>query len=77
MGVKAKTVLLIEDNAGDRVIYGNILWYNGFDVVFAEDGETGIRLAGEVHPDLILLDLGLPPAARVGARLAAQAGRFD
>jgi two-component system, cell cycle response regulator DivK len=58
--VSKKTVLLIEDNAGDRAIYGNILWYNGFDVVFAEDGETGIRLAHELHPDLILLDLQLP-----------------
>lgn len=55
-----KTVLLIEDNPGDRTIYGNMLWYNGFDVVFAEDGETGYRLAQELQPDLILLDLQLP-----------------
>lgn len=55
-----KTVLVVEDNAGDRTIYGNMLWYNGFDVVFAEDGETGLRLAGELHPDLVLLDLQLP-----------------
>lgn len=55
-----KTILIIEDNPGDRAIYGNMLWYNGFDVVFAEDGETGFRLAGELHPDLILLDLQLP-----------------
>ena len=39
---------------------GNMLWYNGFDVVFAEDGETGLRLAQELRPDLILLDLQLP-----------------
>ena len=55
-----KTVLVIEDNAGDRTIYGNMLWYNGFDVVFAEDGETGLRLAQELRPDLVLLDLQLP-----------------
>ncbi|HEY0674419.1 MAG TPA: response regulator [Longimicrobiales bacterium] len=55
-----KTVLLIEDNPGDRAVYGNILWYNGFDVAFAEDGESGIRLAHELKPDLILLDLQLP-----------------
>lgn len=55
-----KTVLVIEDNPGDRTIYGNMLWYNGFDVVFAEDGETGLRLAQELRPDLILLDLQLP-----------------
>jgi hypothetical protein len=28
--------------------------------VAADRGETGLRLAGEVHPDLILLDLHLP-----------------
>jgi two-component system cell cycle response regulator DivK len=55
-----KTVLVIEDNPGDRTIYGNMLWYNGFDVVFAEDGETGLRLAQELRPDLVLLDLQLP-----------------
>ena len=55
-----KTVLVVEDNPGDRAIYGNMLWYNGFDVVFAEDGEAGLRLARETHPDLILLDLQLP-----------------
>ncbi len=55
-----KTVLVIEDNAGDRTIYGNTLWYNGFDVLFAEDGATGLGLARERHPDLILLDLHLP-----------------
>ena len=58
--VTKKTVLVVEDNAGDRVIYGNILWYNGFDVIFATDGEAGYRLAKERLPSLILLDLGLP-----------------
>ena len=55
-----KTVLVVEDNAGDRVIYGNILWYNGFDVIFAVDGEAGFKVARERRPDLILLDLQLP-----------------
>ncbi len=65
-----KTILIIEDNAGDRAIYGNILWYNGFDVVFAEDGETGIRLAHDLRPDLILLDLQLPRLH--GSEISAQ-----
>jgi CheY-like chemotaxis protein len=55
-----KSILLVEDNPGDRTIYGNMLWYNGFDVVFAEDGEAGYRLARELRPDLVLLDLNLP-----------------
>jgi len=41
-------------------MYGNILWYNGYDVVFAEDGEAGLRIAAAERPDLIILDLQLP-----------------
>jgi two-component system, cell cycle response regulator DivK len=70
-----KTVLLIEDNPGDRTIYGNMLWYNGFDVVFAEDGETGYRLAHELKPDLILLDLQLPLLH--GSELSSQLKQSD
>jgi len=70
-----KTVLLIEDNPGDRTIYGNMLWYNGFDVVFAEDGETGYRLANELRPDLILLDLQLPLLH--GSELSSQLKQSD
>ena len=29
-------------------------------VVEAEDGETGLSVAAEIHPDLILMDLSLP-----------------
>ncbi|MGZ4509166.1 MAG: response regulator [Blastococcus sp.] len=32
----------------------------GYDVVTAADGRTALREAAAVHPDLILLDLGLP-----------------
>src|SRR5919106_1277285 len=70
-----KTVLLVEDNPGDRAIYGNMLWYNGFDVVFSEDGETGMRLAQELHPDLILLDLQLPLLH--GSELSSQLKQDD
>jgi two-component system, cell cycle response regulator DivK len=73
--VSKKTVLVVEDNPGDRAIYGNMLWYNGFDVVFAEDGEAGIRLAREAGPDLILLDLQLPLLH--GSELASQLKQDD
>jgi CheY-like chemotaxis protein len=55
-----KLVLLIEDNAAEREMYGKLLWYNGFEVAFAKDGAEGLRLVGEVHPDLVVTDLGLP-----------------
>src|SRR5687768_13799778 len=52
-----------------------MLWYNGFDVVFAEDGETGFRLAREQRPDLILLDLQLPLLH--GSEVASQLQQGD
>ena len=55
-----KTILLVEDDVHDRNMYGNILWYNGYNILVAEDGEAGLRLAQERQPDLIILDLGLP-----------------
>jgi two-component system cell cycle response regulator DivK len=53
-------VLLVDDDPHDREIYGSILCYNGFDVVCADNGESGISLARRILPDIILLDIGLP-----------------
>lgn len=53
-------VLMVEDDADDRVIYGTVLSRSGFDVVFAEDYESGLRAARERRPDVMLLDVGLP-----------------
>lgn len=57
---KRKLVLLVEDDPTDREIYGGLLWYNGFDVAQAEDGPSGLAMAREAAPDLILLDIMLP-----------------
>ena len=55
-----KLVLLIEDDEAESEMYGKLLYYNGFDVVFANDGEQGLRLASQTEPDLVVTDLGLP-----------------
>jgi DNA-binding response OmpR family regulator len=33
---------------------------NGYHVVVATDGRSALRAAGDTHPDLVVLDLGLP-----------------
>lgn len=58
--MEKKTVLLVEDNADNRLVYGTILRYHGFTVVEAEDGVTGVQLAREAMPDAILMDISLP-----------------
>lgn len=55
-----KLVLFIEDNETDRHLYGSLLWYNGYDLQHAPDGESGLAKALSERPDLILLDLQLP-----------------
>ena len=53
-------VLLVEDNEMNRDMLERRLRRRGFEVLVAPDGETGIALAREMLPDIILMDLGLP-----------------
>lgn len=53
-------VLLAEDDQHDGEIYGKTLWYNGYDVLHAADGEVALDLARRHTPDLIIVDLLLP-----------------
>jgi two-component system, cell cycle response regulator DivK len=54
------TVLIVEDNLDNRIIYRTILEHSGFLVIEAEDGVTGVRLARERRPDLVLMDISIP-----------------
>jgi two-component system cell cycle response regulator DivK len=55
-----RTVLLVEDNEDNRIVYTTILKYYGYRVIEAHNGIEGVSLAREAHPDLILMDVGLP-----------------
>ena len=55
-----KTVLLVEDNEDNLVIYSTILRHAGFEVIEARDGEAGIATAKAKHPGLILMDVSIP-----------------
>lgn len=55
-----KTILLIEDYADNaRLVMRTLKPYN-YRLIHASDGESGLMMAVEETPDLILLDLGLP-----------------
>ena len=53
-------VLIIEDTAGYRRVYYDILTSDGYKVSSADDGKLGLQMALSEKPDLILLDLVLP-----------------
>lgn len=52
-------VLVIEDNPINRDVLGRRLERRKFIVRFAEDGPSGVAMAQDLQPDLILMDIGL------------------
>jgi CheY-like chemotaxis protein len=60
-GPGGKTILVVEDDAATREALAMILGGEGYTVVGAANGQEALgRLRGDVHPDLILLDLMMP-----------------
>jgi DNA-binding response OmpR family regulator len=55
-----KKILFIEDESALQKTFGEILKQEGFEMISALDGESGLNLAKTKKPDLILLDLILP-----------------
>ncbi len=55
-----KKILFIEDESALQKSLGDLLKREGYEIVSALDGESGLKLAKTVEPDLILLDLILP-----------------
>jgi CheY-like chemotaxis protein len=55
-----QTLLLVEDNEDNRIIYSTVLRHLGYTVVEALDGIQAIALARSELPDLILMDISIP-----------------
>jgi two-component system cell cycle response regulator DivK len=62
-----KTILVIEDNAMNMKLMRAVLTVGQYRMVESGDAETGIRLARENRPDLILMDIQLPGMDGVSA----------
>jgi two-component system cell cycle response regulator DivK len=53
-------ILYIEDNHENRLLVRRILEAEGYSMIEATDGPTGLEVAAQMQPDLILLDINLP-----------------
>lgn len=53
-------ILVIEDNQMNMKLVRSLLRLKNFEVIEAEDGEMGIKLAAQHMPHLILMDIQLP-----------------
>jgi len=54
------TILVVEDNEANQELVTRFLRREGYEVIQAMDGRTGVALALGHVPDLILMDLSLP-----------------
>jgi two-component system sensor histidine kinase/response regulator len=57
---KDKKILIVEDDPEIRINLVNFLDLTGFTTIEAHNGFTGIKLARETHPDLIISDIMMP-----------------
>jgi DNA-binding response OmpR family regulator len=54
------TALIVEDHPDQAQLVASLLRFRNFEPVVARDGETGLKLARELAPDVVILDLMLP-----------------
>ena len=57
---RSSRVLVVDDEPQIRRALGINLRARGYDVDLAETGEEALELAARHHPDVVVLDLGLP-----------------
>jgi two-component system, cell cycle response regulator DivK len=60
MDVKAKTVLIVEDNELNMKLFHDLLDAHGYNILQTKDGMEALDIAREHRPDLILMDIQLP-----------------
>jgi two-component system, cell cycle response regulator DivK len=58
--VANELILVIEDNDKGRKLVRDVLTFKGYEIIEAETGEEGVRLAQERRPSLVLMDVRLP-----------------
>jgi two-component system KDP operon response regulator KdpE len=57
---ETKTILVIEDSQLHQRLVRDVLQHSGYKVLAAESAERAMEKFGAEHPDLVIVDLGLP-----------------
>jgi len=58
--MEKKKVLIVDDEMDMRIFLKTLLEINGYLPFVTRDGSEGLRKAGEIYPDLIILDVMMP-----------------
>ena len=59
-GAHHQRILIVEDNADNREMMRILLESSGHVIHEAADGVSGVELAVQLEPDVVLIDIGLP-----------------
>jgi len=73
--VANELILVVEDNEKNRKLVRDVLMFKGYEVIEAETGEEGIRLAQARRPSLVLMDIRLPGIGGIEALRRLRADR--
>ena len=66
-------IVIVEDDEKSRRLMHDVLVYQGYEVVDADRGETGLDLIRARHPALVLMDIHLPGISGLDAIRAIRA----
>jgi putative two-component system response regulator len=58
--MSARTILIVDDQASDRLLLEDVLQAQGFQTASAEDGQVALDTFARTQPDLVLLDAMMP-----------------
>lgn len=65
MTPKTPTILIADDENGQRVVLDMLLTLDGYNVVAKEDGRETLEYLQENTPDLIILDINMPQVSGI------------